>query len=247
MKKNIFFIGMILTALTLFAALAATTKPQLSIDEQNLIVDSVIQTINPQGMIDSIVATVEARVLSQLGNPLNTASAANTPIPSIIAPAATVVATAAMPSPTTVPTKTAIKTGETNPDGSYQGVHAKFVNSYAYTVGGDQGELKTFETEYTPNVLFNIDVVFENDGDTVWPALVEMRNVATSGTYTGHSPNVIVDTTYAPIIPGGKRAFSIAAHGSEDLGYHTFYFQLYDGISGSLIGGGSGSFSYLAK
>lgn len=246
MKKYIFFIGVILTVLTIFATLAATTKPQLTIDEQNLIIDSVVQTINPQGMIDSIAATVEARVLSQLGNPMN--AAISSPIPSMAAPTATAAAATAIPSATVAaPTKTAVKTGETNPDGSYKGVHAKFVNSYAYTVGGDQGELKTFETEYTPNVLFNIDVVFENDGDTVWPALIEMRNVATSGTYTGHSPNVIVDTTYAPVVPGGKRAFSIAAHGSEDLGYHTFYFQLYDGVSGSLIGGGSGSFSYLAK
>jgi hypothetical protein len=246
MKKNIFFIGVIITALTVAMALAATPKPQLTMDEQNLIVDSVIQTINPQGMMDSIVATVEARVLSQLANP--STAAASSPIPPPPAPTATVASATAIASPTVAaPTKTAIKTGETNPDGSYKGVHAKFVNSYAYTVGGDQGELKTFETEYTPNVLFNIDVVFENDGDTVWPALIEMRNVATSGTYTGHSPNVIVDTTYEPVVPGGKRAFSIAAHGSEDLGYHTFYFQLYDGVSGSLIGGGSGSFSYLAK
>ena len=48
-------------------------------------------------------------------------------------------------------------------------------------------------------------------------------------------------------VPRLKSLFTIAAHGSEELGWHTFYFQLYDAISGSVIAGGNGSFSYLAK
>lgn len=226
MKKSILIFVLSILVLTLFATIAASIQPQLTTDEQNMIVESVIQTINPQGMIDSIVSTVEARVLVQSSG------------------ASEATATPAGTSSTTEPVAGA--TG-TTPEGPFTGIHAKFSNSYAYTVGGDNGDQVTVESEYTPNTLFNIDVVFENDGDTVWPALVEMRNVSTAGTYTGHSPNVIVDTTYAPVIPGGKRAFTIAAHGSEDLGYHTFYFQLYDAVSGSLLAGGSGSFSYLAK
>lgn len=225
MKKSVLICIILILSLTLIATIAASVQPQLTMDEQNMIVESVIQTINPQGMIDSIVSTVEARILIQGSD---TSEATTTP---------------AGPSSTTEP----VAGVTTTPEGPFTGIHAKFSNSYAYTVGGDNGDQVTVETEYTPNTLFNIDVVFENDGDMVWPALVEMRNVGTAGTYTGHSPNVIVDTTYAPVIPGGKRAFTIAAHGSEDLGYHTFYFQLYDAVSGSLIAGGSGSFSYLAK
>lgn len=224
MKKSVLICIISILSLTLIATIAASVQPQLTTDEQNMIVESVIQTINPQGMIDSIVSTVEAHILIQGSGTSATATPAGT-------------------SSTTEPVAGATAT----PEGPFTGIHAKFSNSYAYTVGGDNGDQITVETEYTPNTLFNIDVVFENDGDTVWPALVEMRNVGTAGTYTGHSPNVIVDTTYAPVIPGGKRAFTIAAHGSEDLGYHTFYFQLYDAVSGSLIAGGSGSFSYLAK
>ncbi len=229
MKKSILIIAIAVLSVALVISIGATVRPQLSMDEQNLIVDSVIQTINPEGLAESIAATVEANVLKQIGG-LADETAENTEETAI-----SETESALVPTPTPAVEST------------YSGIHAKFVNSYAYTVGGDEGDQVTVQSEYTPNVLFNIDVVFENDGDTVWPALIEMRNVSTSGTYTGHSPNVIVDTTYAPVVPGGKRAFTIAAHGSEDLGYHTFYFQLYDAVSGSLIAGGSGSFSYLAK
>ena len=74
-----------------------------------------------------------------------------------------------------------------------------------------------------------------------------MRNTGSVSTYTGHHENAIVDTSTDPVLPGERQGFTIAAHGSEELGWHTFYFQLYDAISGSIIAGGNGSFSYLAK
>lgn len=223
MKNNVLILTIVVLAVTLILSFGATLRPQLTVDEQDLIVEAVIQTIDPEGMAQSIAATVEANVLKKMGELMDgTISSDNAGAE-----------TASISTPTVAST--------------YSGLHARFVNSYAYTVGEDEGSAVTVQSEYTPNVLFTIDVVFENDGDTVWPAQVEMRNVSTSGTYTGHRAEVIVDTTYDPVVPGKKRAFSIAAHGSEDLGYHTFYFQLYDAVSGSLIPGGSGSFSYLAK
>jgi hypothetical protein len=56
-----------------------------------------------------------------------------------------------------------------------------------------------------------------------------------------------VDTSNNPVKPGDRLGFSISAHGSEELGWHTFYFQLYDAVSGVPIPGGYGYFSYLAK
>ena len=131
-------------------------------------------------------------------------------------------------------------------DGTYRGLHAKQVSAYAYTLGGDNGSEKEFKTEYTPNVRFNVDIVFENDGSVVWPARIEMRHVGNVGEYTGHAESVYIDRTYDPVKPGGKAAFTVSCYGSENLGWTTFYFKLYDADSGSVIEGGEGSFTYHA-
>lgn len=221
MKKIRKFGWLALLAVIAVGAQALTVQPQLSPDEQSVIVEAVVQTINPEAMVASIAQTVEAKVMSNL-----TPGQAVTPEPTQ--------AEAADPA-------------STQPAESFAGIHAKFVNSYAYTVGGDSGTEKTFETAYTPNTLFTFDVVFENDGTFNWPPLVEMRNTGSVSTYTGHRPNVVVDTTGNPVEPGERQGFSISAHGSEELGYHTFYFQLFDGQSGVPIPGGYGYFSYLAE
>ena len=41
-------------------------------------------------------------------------------------------------------------------------------------------------------------------------------------------------------------SFTVSSYGSENLGWTTFYFQLYDADSGSIIEGGQGSFTYHA-
>lgn len=224
---------LILLGLSLAATIAATIQPQLSMDEQSVIVDAVIQTINPAQMAYDIAATVEANVLAQIQN----GAAANARIDAapIEVAADPVQASAPVPEQATV-------------GGQFQGLHAKFVNSYAYTTGEtDENGGRVYSSEYTPNVLFNFDVVFENDGTVPWPAQIEMRNTGSVSTYTGHRESAVVDTSNDPVMPGERQGFTIAAHGSEELGWHTFYFQLYDAISGSMIAGGNGSFSYLAK
>ena len=132
-------------------------------------------------------------------------------------------------------------------DGTYRGLHAKQVNAYAYTIGEDEnGVVKQFHTEYTPNVRFNVDVVFENDGSVIWPARIEMRHIGNVGEYTGHAESIIVDRSLNPVKPGDRCAFTVSAYGSENLGWTTFYFKLYDADSGSVIEGGEGSFTYHA-
>ena len=132
-------------------------------------------------------------------------------------------------------------------DGTYRGLHAKQVNSYSYILGGDEnGQVKEFQTEYTPNVRFNLDVVFENDGSVIWPAVIEMRHVANNGEYTGHAESVYLDRTNNPVKPGDRAGFTVSAYGSENLGWTTFYFKLFDAQTGNPIEGGDGSFSYLA-
>ena len=72
-----------------------------------------------------------------------------------------------------------------------------------------------------------------------------MRHVGNVGEYTG-TESVSIDRTYDPILPGERAGFTISAYGSENLGWTTFYFQLYDADSGTVIEGGQGSFSYNA-
>ena len=275
--------------LTLLAAAAMAPRPELTIDEQNAVVEAAVQTLSAD---PDFIATVSANVQQDIIDRLNAAgyfgvagalsagqesdeaveTAEPTPTPTATPLPETAVETteeAAADAEVEVTEEeaaaadasaTAEPAGERvvddamdywdgavlQEDGTYRGLHAKFVNSYAYTLGGDDGSEKEFKTEYTPNVRFNIDVVFENDGSVVWPAHIEMRHVGNVGEYTGHAESIYIDRTYDPVKPGDKVGFSVSCYGSENLGWTTFYFKLYDADSGSVIEGGEGSFTYHA-
>lgn len=247
---------------------AAAVQPQLSMDEQNAIVEAVVQTMNPDTMKATVIAEVEADLMEKFtaAGYVGLAAALALPVqteepvtPEVILPTATSTPEAIY---NTVSTAAAAPEGprlvETNiadyyegavlqADGTYRGLHAKQVSAYAYTIGEDEdGIVKQFHTEYTPNTRFNVDVVFENDGSLVWPPRMEMRWVGNIGEYTGHAPSVFIDRTDNPVMPGEQAAFTVSAYGSENLGWTTFYFQLYDADSGSIIEGGQGSFTYNA-
>ena len=267
--------------LALVAAAAMAPRPELTIDEQNAVVEAAAQTLAAD---PDFMATVSANVEQDIIDRLNAAgyygvagalaagnesveTAEPTPTPTATPlPESTVETAEETAADTEVEvTKEASAAVETDgeeaeyddaidywdgavlqEDGTYRGLHAKFVNSYAYTLGGDDGSEKEFKTEYTPNVRFNIDVVFENDGSVIWPAHIEMRHVGNVGEYTGHAESVYIDRTYDPVKPGDKAGFSVSCYGSENLGWTTFYFKLYDADSGSVIEGGEGSFTYHA-
>ena len=271
--------------LALVAAAAMAPRPELTIDEQDAVVEAAAQTLcaDPDFMA-TVSANVEQDIIDRLnaagyygvagalaaGNEsVETAEPTPTPTATPLPETAveTVTETAADTDADVEVTEEAADASATvepageriiddasdywdgavlQEDGTYRGLHAKFVNSYAYTLGGDNGNEKEFKTEYTPNVRFNIDVVFENDGSVVWPARIEMRHVGNVGEYTGHAESVYIDRTYAPVKPGDKAGFSVSCYGSENLGWTTFYFKLYDADSGSVIEGGEGSFTYHA-
>lgn len=252
---------------------AAAVQPQLSLDEQNAIVEAVVQTMNPDAMRATVAAEVEADLVNKFtaAGYVGLAAALAVPQQEGSSPAAA----EALP-PTATPTPepdellisinpTATPESAESPrvietniaayydgavlqeDGTYRGLHAKQVNAYAYTIGEDEnGVVRQFHTEYTPNTRFNVDVVFENDGSLVWPPRIEMRHVGNVGEYTGHAESVYADRTYDPVKPGDRCSFTVSSYGSENLGWTTFYFQLYDADSGSMIEGGQGSFTYHA-
>ena len=270
--------------LVILLIMAAGAQPQLSLDEQNAIVEAVVQTMNPENMKATIIAEVEADLIAKLnaGGYVGVAGALAQPLPGTQAtpePEKTAVpeeteAPAAVTEEVPLLEKSAEETAEEQKpaaetaaaeriidnvadywdgavqqeDGTWRGLHAKQVSAYAYTVGEDEnGVVKYFHTEYESNIRFNVDVVFENDGSVIWPQHIEMRHVGNVGEYTGHTESAYADRSNDPVKPGDRCGFTISAHGSENLGWTTFYFQLYDADSGSVIEGGQGSFTYLAK
>ncbi len=281
MKRNkILLLAAALLALLTAAAMAP--RPELTIDEQNAVIEAAAQTLCAD---PDFIATVSANVEPDIIDRLNAAeyygiagalsagkesveTAEPTPTPTATPLPETAADNAADADAEVTEEAAAADTASATvepaaerviddamdywdgavlqEDGTYRGLHAKFVNSYAYTLGGDDGTEKEFKTEYTPNVRFNIDVVFENDGSVVWPAHIEMRHVGNVGEYTGHAESIYIDRTYDPVKPGDKAGFSVSCYGSENLGWTTFYFKLYDADSGSVIEGGEGSFTYHA-
>lgn len=269
-----------LIAAAVLLIMAAGAHPQLSLDEQDAIVEAVVQTLNPDNMKATVIAEVEADLIAKFtaAGYLGVAGAISQPLPAGTEEPRPAEAEETQPAETEVPlisktSETATETFENavasdplpagermiddihdfpegavlQADGTYRGLHAKQVNSYAYTIGEDEnGVVKQFHTEYTPNVRFNLDMVFENDGSVIWPARIKMCHVGTVGEYTGHAACVEIDRTYDPVKPGDRAGFTVSAYGSENLGWTTFYFQLYDAVSGSPIEGGYGSFTYHA-
>ncbi len=283
MKKYQILLLAAIFALVLISA--SSVHPQLSIDEQDAIVEAVVKTLNPDNMKAQIAAQIEADLIAKFNAAgfVGIAGALSVPLEgqsqpvTVIAAEPTATPAASSGQAGTVPTAASGTSAETasavpaqgsivptptrqwddiknfydgaiqQEDGTWRGLHAKQVNSYAYAVGEDEdGVVRQFRTEFQPNKSFNLDVVFENDGSVVWPARVEMRMIGSVGEYTGHATSVVVDRTFDPVKPGDKAAFTVSAYGSENLGWITFYFQLYDADSGSVIEGGYGSFTYHA-
>ena len=260
--------------LILVVMTAATVHPQISLDEQNAIIDAVVQTMNPENMKATVAAEVKADLINKfydagyvglaaaLTDPSEdsnefqqapTQTATSTP-DMLVNPNSIEQSDSTTPTPAITPTRL-IETSIADyydgailqEDGTYRGLHAKFVHSYAYAVGSfdENGQIREYSNAFTPNKWFNVDVVFENDGSLVWPPRIEMRHTGNVGEYTG-TESVTIDRTDNPILPGQKAGFTISAYGSENLGWTTFFFQLYDADSGSVIEGGQGSFTYNA-
>ena len=275
MQKMIIFVAAVVLLI-----MAAGAHPQLSLDEQNAIIEAVVQTLNPDNMKATVIAEVEADLAAKFtaAGYVGVAGAISQGLPAgteVPLPVSTEEPQPAETEELLISKNPEVSAGSDEnaagssslpvaertvddihdypegavlqPDGTYRGLHAKQVNSYAYTIGEDEnGVVKQFHTEYTPNVRFNLDVVFENDGSVIWPARIKMCHVGTVGEYTGHAPCVEIDRTYDPVKPGDRAGFTVSAYGSENLGWTTFYFQLYDAVSGSPIEGGYGSFTYHA-
>ena len=169
----------ILAAAVVLLIMAAGAHPQLSLDEQDAIVEAVVQTLNPDNMRATIIAEVEADLAAKFtaAGYVGVAGAISQGVPAATEEPLPFPTEEPQPAETEVPliskeTETAadsavkpaaLPAGERQiddihdfpegavlqPDGTYRGLHAKPVNSYAYTIGEDEnGVVKQFHTEY---------------------------------------------------------------------------------------------------
>ena len=96
-----------------------------------------------------------------------------------------------------------------------------------------------YRFKYVPNEKFNIAIGFENTGTATW----EMGGMLVLSGYVGEIHVQTEAVLGKNVAPGEKVEFDLWAYAAELLGWHTYYFQLYD-RSGVAIEGASAVFSY---
>lgn len=265
MKKNLLLI-LVLAAVICCAAVPASA--QLTTEERDIIITEILKRLDLDNVVDIVLneklpgiqGNLQQQISTEVGSLKSDISREvqqniQSELGSIIAAE---VAKQLQANPQTAPQPAAQPTEEPqqiqNPapapaaqpqNKTYNGPHVKFVNSYAYQVGGDEKGAHTYKSEYYPNELFTVDIVFENDGNMALPTNLELRHTGNSGEYTGHT-----ESAYAygkNIQPGQRVGFSFAAHGSENIGNISWSFQLFDADTGNAVNGGYGSFFYVAR
>lgn len=96
--------------------------------------------------------------------------------------------------------------------------------------------------EYIPNEGFGLALGFQNIGSITWEPGFYVKVVDFEGEITVQEEA----KTSQSVAPGQKIEFNLWAFGSETLGRHVWYFQLYT-ASGIPVPGGYISFSYESK
>lgn len=96
--------------------------------------------------------------------------------------------------------------------------------------------------EYIPNEGFGLALGFQNIGSIAWEPGFYVKIVSFEGEITVQQEAA----TSQSVAPGQKIEFDLWAFGSETLGRHVWYFQLYT-ASGIPVPGGYISFSYESK
>jgi len=177
-------------------------------------------TQNPATQVAAVVETLHAQLTeTALHNPTATPQ-----------PTATALPTATPLPPTLTPTITISPTITlTNPPP----LSAQFL--YAVTFPENKHE-------YIPNEKFGLAIGYLNTGTMTWDAGYRLKLVSFKGEVTVQKEAELGKS----IAPGKKVEFDLWAFGSETLGQHIWYFQLYSS-QGVAIPGGAAVFSYTAK
>lgn len=181
-----------------------------------------LPTQDPAVLIAAAVQTLGAQMTEQAK--LNPTA---TPVPptATFTPTITPVPPTATPS---LPTNTPLPTATTAP-----AVSAKALSA---------GTFPENKREYVPNEKFGLALSFKNTGSVTWEAGYKIKLV-------GHQGEVTVQPELdlgKRIEPGANAEFDLWGFGSEELGLHIWYFQIYT-TQGAAVPGGAISFSYTSK
>jgi hypothetical protein len=174
----------------------------------------------PTPDIAVVVVTIQAQLTQDaLNNPSATPLPTATPIPS---------ATPVPATPTPAVTSTPVATN--TPQIPF--LKAKFV--YSVTYPGNR-------TNYVPNEQIHFEAGFQNVGSLTWNQGYALRWVG------GEKFTSRYEVRLGNAVPTGSKAvFDYDAFGSEQLGKHISYWQLY-ADSGVAVPGGSAYFSYISE
>jgi hypothetical protein len=93
-----------------------------------------------------------------------------------------------------------------------------------------------------PNEKFSLAIRYKNTGTQDWTPGYRLQLVG----FQGEATVQLEAQLGRAIAPGEAAEFDLWAFGSETLGRHIWYFQLYTG-EGLPVPGGSGSFSYTSQ
>lgn len=178
-------------------------------------------TQDPATLVAAAVKTIAAQKTEEaLRNPSPTPTPTNTPVPT----ATPVPPTPSPQTPTVEPTATAT---------TAPAVSAKFLTA---------GTFPENKFVYIPNEKFGLAVRFKNTGTAAWEPGYTLKLVNHQGEITVQTEAQLGKS----IAPGENAEFDLWAFGSETLGTHIWYFQLY-ATSGGPVPGGSAVFSYQSE
>jgi len=182
---------------------------------------ALIPTQDPATFVAAAVSTIRAQMTEEaLRNPSPTPipTATQVPSPTPLPPTPT------LAQPAFTPTNTATVA---------PAISAKFLTA---------GTFPQNKFEYIPNEKFGLAIRFKNTGSTAWQAGFRLVLTSFQGEVTVQKEAELGQS----IEPGEAAEFDLWAFGSETLGRHTWFFQLYS-AQGLAVPGGSAVFSYTSK
>lgn len=190
---------------------------------------SPAQQVTPAPTLDS--NTLVAAAVQTLGAQMTEEAIRNPSATPTTAPTATQPPTATPVPPTATPSKpldTATPVATKAPAVSGQGLYAATYPESKNT--------------YIPNEKFGLALGFKNTGTTDWAPGTVVKLVSFKGEVTVQTET----SSNQGVKPGEKIEYNLWAFGSETLGQHTWYFQVYSN-QGYPIPGASIAFTYTSQ
>ncbi len=216
MKSMLPFPGRLLLALALFSSLLAGCSAANSTPAA-----TAAPTQDQATIVAAAVNTLSAQMTEQaLRNPTATFTPQPTATATVVPTDTPVPATPTLSTPSTA-------TATQAPALSAQALYA--------------GTFPNSKNKYQPNEKFGLALGFKNTGTVPWEPGFKVKITGFKGEITVQQEAELGKA----VAPGDKVEFDLWAFGSETLGTHIWYFQLYN-RNGAAVPGGAISFTYTS-